>query len=42
MKERKELLIIIPAYNEEKNLPQLLEKLENAGDGRNSGYSGYE
>ena len=28
MKERKELLIIIPAYNEEKNLPQLLEKLE--------------
>ena len=28
MIERKELLIIIPAYNEEKNLPQLLEKLE--------------
>ena len=27
-KEKKELLIIIPAYNEEKNIVKLLEQLE--------------
>lgn len=30
-KTRKELLIIIPAYNEGKNIPALFEKMKNAG-----------
>ena len=30
MKVKKEVLIIIPAYNEEKTIPQLLQQLEQA------------
>lgn len=30
MKVKKEVLIIIPAYNEEKTIPQLLQRLEQA------------
>lgn len=32
-KERKELLVILPAYNEENNLPGFLQELEEAGVG---------
>ena len=30
MKVKKEVLIIIPAYNEEKTIPQLLQQFEQA------------
>ena len=32
-KKQKELLIIIPAYNEEKNIERVLEELERPDDG---------
>ena len=40
-KKQKELLIIIPAYNEEKNIEQVLESW-NARRSRDCGYSGHE
>lgn len=39
-KKQKELLIIIPAYNEEKNIERVLEELERPGDRGDCGYSG--